>query len=180
MKRGKKYIISTYNFSLACVFLTLVMIGEGLVVYFALTLPKESGIMNAFYFCTACFLLLLTALLHNGYEYFGVMEILSDRLEFRAPMRKTIVFCFEEIADIGIDYGVISGMRHFYIFIGKSKISPDFTHRITRLRFSDETMRIQYRRIIFDTLLEVLPQETLGKKLSKNESVIRLFHLDDK
>lgn len=180
MKRGKKYVISPYNFSLACVFLTLLMIIEGILVYFTLTSPKESGMMNAFYFCTACVLFLLTVLLHNGYEFFGVMEILSDRLVFRAPMRKAIVFCFEEIADIGIDYGVISGMRHFYIFIGKSKISHNFTHRITRLRFSDEAMRIQYRRIIFDALLQVLPQKTLGKQLIKNESVIRLFHLDDK
>lgn len=156
------------------------MIGEGIVVYFALTLPKESGIMTAVYFCTACFLLLFAVLLHNGYEYFGIMEVLPDRLVFRAPMRKARVFCYTEIADIGIDYGVISGIRHFYIFIGKVKISPNFTHRITRLRFSNETMRIQYRRKVFDALLEVLPQEALGKKLSKNESVIRLFCLDDK
>ncbi len=178
MKKQKIYFISPYNFSLVCVFIVLLMIGEGVIVFLSFTHPKESGIMYGLYFCTACFLFLLVVLLYNSYEYFGVMKILPDRLVFYAPLHKPRVFYFTEICDVGIDYGVVSGLRHFYIFFSKTKVANNYTHNVTRLRFTKEVMRIQYRRNIFMDLLEVFPQNTLGKQLIKNESVIRLFHLD--
>ncbi len=180
MKQQKTYFISPYNFSLVCVFLVLLMIGEGVIVFLSLTRPKESGIMYGLYFITACFLFLLAVLLYNGYEYFGVMKILPDKLVFYAPLHRPRVFYFTEICDVGIDYGVISGLRHFYIFFSKTKVANKYTHNITRLRFTNEAMRIQYRRKVFTALREVFPQNTLGKQLTKNESVIRLFHIDGK
>lgn len=177
MKQQKKYFISPYNFSLVCVFLALLAIGEGIIVWLALSHPNQGGLAGV-YFCTGCLLITLAVLLYNGYEYFGIMKILSDKLVFYAPLHKPRVFYFSEICDIGIDYGTVSGRKHFYIFFGKAKIAHNLTHNITRLRFSNVTMRIQYRRNLYDALVEALSQDALGKQLSKNESVIRLFHLD--
>lgn len=181
MKRKKKYFNSAYNFSLWCVFTALLMIGEGIMVYFVLTSSEEhrAGFVDALYFVTSCIILLFIIFLYNGYEYFGTVEILSDRLVFRALLHKTRIFYFTDIIDIGIDYGVISGLRHFYIYFGKEKVPPKYTHNITRLKYSKNIMRVQYRRNVFDALLEVLPQATLGKQLKKGESVIRLFHVDN-
>lgn len=171
--------MNVYNLSLTSVFLLLLLLGEGVMLSIFLDNPNEKGRMFAFCYVTAGILFLIGTVIVNGYEYLGTMEILPDRLVFRAPLHRAITFKFAEIADIGIDYGVVSGRKIFFIYIGKQHIPQEFTHQILRMKFTEKTMRIKYRHSVFSALLNALPKQTLGKSLGRSASVIRLYHLDD-
>ena len=55
----------------------------------------------------------------NGYEFLGSMEICSEGIVFRGIFRKPRAFLYEELKDVGIDYGILSGTRQFWIYFRK-------------------------------------------------------------
>lgn len=125
------------------------------------------------------FYLFLMITLFAPYEAFGHMKIQEDSLLFRHPFRAKRKLLFSEIKYIGIDFGVISGgMKQFWIYFSKVPIPPKYVHNIPRMALSKQTMRIQYRREVFDSLVYYLPKD-LSKRLRANYSIIRLYKKED-
>lgn len=119
--------------------------------------------------------LLLLFFLCRTYEAFGHMKIQEDSILFRHPFRGKRKLLFSEIKYIGIDYGVISGgVKQFWIYFSKVPIPPKYIHNMNRMALSKQTMRIQYRREVFDSLVYYLPKD-LSKRLRANYSIIRLY-----
>ena len=109
----------------------------------------------------------------QAYEYFGVLRIRDDYLELRAlgVFRRRLYFA--EIKYIGIDYGDISGMRQVWIYFSRVPIPMKYYHRMTRLKYTKDTFRVQYNRNTYESLLHYLPPK-LSRELGQHYSVIRL------
>lgn len=182
------YLISPYIFSLACTFLALVFLADTIV--FTCCLPQMQGMKisemffssEAFviYFVTAITVFIVVLFVKNSYEYFGFVEIHEDRIVFHALFRKSRIFYYMDLNDIGIDYGTLSlGHKQFWIYLSKVKISNKFFHDILRMPFSPDMMRIQYRQELYRALIDNMPYHHCGKKLCRSHSVIALFRVDD-
>ena len=117
-------------------------------------------------------------ILFNGYEYWGVVVILGDRILLQAPFRKQITLMYEDINDAGIDYGSISNTKQFWIFLSKSFVDKKYTHNILRLPFDRNTIRLQYQKKLYDTLVHMVPYKLIGKKLLNAYSIIRIYRVD--
>lgn len=188
MAHRKKYLISPYNFSLVCVFLALVLLGNILMFSFWISkaqgLPLlealELGEAFAFFFTLALTLVLVIVFLQNAYEYFGTIEIYPDKVVFRTVFRKARTFLCSELKDIGIDYGTASGAKQFWIYFGKEKIGTQYTHNILRLPYSSRAMRVQYRKEVYEALLDSISDVDIEKRLRSSYSTIRLFRVDVK
>lgn len=113
------------------------------------------------------------------YEIFGHMKIQGDAVAFFHPFRGKRKLLFSEIKYIGIDYGVISGgVKQFWIYFSKVPIPPKYVHNMNRMALSKQTMRIQYRREVFESLIYYLPKD-LSKRLRANYSIIRLYKKEE-
>lgn len=175
--------MSPYSFSLVCVLLSLMGLCNALMFSFwykkALGLSLAEAVLLgeafAFFFVLALSLILVAIFLYNGYEYWGTIEIYNDRIAFRAPLQKQIVFLHSDLKDIGIDYGTISGVKQFWIYFSKEKICGQYAHNILRLPYSKSTMRVQYRNDLYNALLKSFSCIDLRKKLSRSYSVVLFF-----
>ena len=183
----KKYLINPYAFSLVCVLMTFLLIGNILMFYFWISTVQGLTFAEAikqreafgFFFILALTFALMCVFVFNGYEYFGTVEIYNNRIIFRTVFRKARTFSYTEINDIGIDYGTVSGVKQFWIYCSKEKIGNQYTHNITRLPYSNTTMRIQYRKELYDVLLDSISDADIEKRLRRSYSVIRLFRVDE-
>lgn len=184
---SKRYHISPCIFSLACIFLTLLLLADVITLYFwvsntwgmTFAEARHNSYLMSFAFEFVLTLIVLIIYLHNAYEYFGTVEIFPDRLVFRAPFRRVRVFLYVDIRDIGIDYGKILGSQQLWIYFSKNTLSVAYTHNILRLPFSRKAMRVQYRKEIYNTLMDSLPYKPLGKRLNQSYSVVRMFFQDE-
>lgn len=123
--------------------------------------------------------LLLFFLLFRTYEAFGHMKIQENAVVFSHPFRGKRKLLFSEIKYVGIDYGVISGgVKQFWIYFSKVPIPPKYVHNMNRMALSKQTMRIQYRREVFESLIYYLPKD-LSKRLRANYSIIRLYKKEE-
>ena len=184
--KNKKYLISPYITSLSCVFLLLLIVAN--VKMFDIWLDKVGGLSGMKTLITADVFgmllmpgLTLAAVLvlsRNGYEFFGSMEICSEWIVFRGVFKKPRVFMYEELKDVGIDYGTLSGTRQFWIYFSKKIIDKKYTHNILRLPFSPDTMRVQYRKTVYEALIKAVPYKSIGKTLCRSHTVVKLFHVD--
>ena len=114
----------------------------------------------------------------NAYEYFGVVKIQDDCLEFHAIFHRPRRLYYCDLQSIGIDYGMLSLTRQFWIYFSKEKIPPKYIHRINRLKFSKTTMRVQYNKNIFAALVYYTPSD-ISKRIRKGYSIIRMYHEDE-
>lgn len=176
ISQRKRFLISPYVFSLVCVFLVLLLFGNSLMLYFWIS---DAQGPFGFFFVLALTLVLILVFVQNGFEYFGTVEIYNNRIIFRTVFRKARTFSYTEINDIGIDYGTVSGVKQFWIYCSKEKIGNQYTHNITRLPYSNTTMRIQYRKELYDVLLNSISDADIEKRLRRSYSVIRLFRVDE-
>lgn len=134
-----------------------------------------SGEMHSCVFLAFLYACLLGVFFFNAYEYCGTVEIREDCLVFKAPFHASIVFCYSEIRDLGIDYGVLSHGKQFWIYFSKEPIDKKYCHRINRLPFSATAMRIQYSSETFDYLVQEIPSKEIVKKLQRAHSIIKLY-----
>ena len=118
-----------------------------------------------------------TYLVLSRYELCGRMTFTSEELILRAPFRSTKRLRFDEIKYIGIDYGVYSGVRHFWIFFRKEPIPLKYQHQIHKETLTKDRIRIEYDKKIFDKIISSLPPK-LGKQLSASYSVIRAYNAE--
>lgn len=179
--------MSPYLVSLTCILGGLLLFVNGLMVSFCIDATRGmslsdaigTGIFQGVLFIAGLSVILLGVLLRSRYEYFGRIEIYPDRVVFRTLFCKPRVFLYSELADIGIDYGFLSlDHRQFWIYFSKVPLDTRYTHNILRLPFSAESMRVQYRRELYDALLDAMPLDRIGKRLARSHSVIQLYRVD--
>jgi len=115
----------------------------------------------------------LTVGICNAHEFWGIVRISDCELTVIAPFRKPIVFLYEDIVDIGIDYGTLMVRDQFWIYIGKSTVPAQFCHRINRLPVNFEYIRIQYSPRTFSALREKLPKNT-KKRLENSQTILKM------
>lgn len=122
------------------------------------------------------FLLLLT-LFCIRYEWATIVEIQEDRLLFNALFTRRS-FYYKDMHYIGVDYGVLQGSKQFWIYFSEKEIPMKYYHRITRLKFKKDCMRVQYYKKAYNKLVEHTPPE-ISKQLRKCYSTVLLYKLDD-
>ena len=113
-----------------------------------------------------------------GYEVFGIMRIEDDGLLFRAPFRKRVKMAYSDIKYMGIDYGLLSLTKQFWIYFGSEPLPMKYRHRINKMKMNGKIMRIQYNQDVFDALVAQMPRD-LSKRLGKCYSTIRLYKVDE-
>lgn len=181
------YLISPYIFSLAVTFWVLVLLADSIMLTCCLQrmqcMKMSEAIISSealvICFATAVTVFLLVIFIKNSYEYFGFVEIHTDRVVFRTLFRKSREFLYMDLKDIGIDYGTLSlGHKQFWIYLSKEKIPTKFYHNVLRMPFSPDMMRIQYRKELYQALIDNMPYDNCGKKLCRSHSVITLFHAE--
>lgn len=174
----KKFMMSPYLIGLGSMLLSVLTVVM-MAVVFVPTISEHGLDLNnpeghAFFLLLALYILMWVALV-VPYEAFGYMEIQENAVLFRHPFRGRRKLLFSEIKYIGIDYGVISGgMKQFWIYFSKEPIPRKYLHNMNKMPLSKQTMRIQYRRKVFDALVYYLPKD-LSKRLNANYSIIRLY-----
>ena len=178
-----KHRISPYTSSLTLVFWSLVLFTDGLMVTFcirgtrgmSLAEAAGTGIFQGVLLILAITAVLLGIFLHNGYEYFGTVQIRRDGLVFRAFLRKPVILLYDELHEVGIDYGFLSpDHRQFWVYFSKIPVETRYTHNILRLPYSQNAMRIQYRPEVYKALLNAMPEGKVKKQLLRSHSVITL------
>ncbi len=120
----------------------------------------------------------LLVLILSRYELFGTITIQSDGFLLRAPFRIPHKMAWNRIEYVGIDYGVVSGFRQFWIYFSMDPIPPKYIHWIHQWPMSYRMIRFQYNKDIFDLLIKNLPDQ-IGRKLNNSYSIIREFRVDE-
>lgn len=185
--RKRKFLVSPYMFILTTLF-GLLMTGAGIaigcmiipiIIEMSFSALFNSGWLNAVVILAVIFGTWLIVYYLHAYEYFGVIIVKNSSIALLAPLRKTIEITYSEIRDLGIDYGVLSTTKQFWIFLSKETLSSKYLHQITRCPISSNCIRIQYSKNIYNALLEVLPCN-LKKSLCRCSSVVKLHRLEEK
>ena len=139
-----------------------------------------SGEITSLFFLWGLVFILFIIFAFHSYEYWGILRIREDHLELRAlgVLRRRLRY--DEIKYVGIDFGDVSGMRQFWIYFSRTPIPMKYFHRMTRLKYTKDTFRVQYNRNTYESLLHYLPPK-LSRELAKHYSVIRLHkkHIAD-
>lgn len=183
----EKHLVSPYSFSLTCVFLMLLLIGDAIIIRIWFNNTKDLPISAALvtgdafgsYLLITLTLLAVAVFIFNAYDYWSIIEICEDRIVLRAPLRKPLTFMYEDVNNIGIDYGLVSGKKQFWIFISKCPVDKKFTHNILHLPYSASTMRIQYRKSVYMAIMRIAPYDIIGKQLCRSHSVIRVYRAEE-
>lgn len=128
-------------------------------------------------FLAILFLSFYGFLFGQGYGSFGTMHITNEGLVFKAPFKRTVKMPYKEISFLGIDYGVLSLTKQFWIYFSREPIPLKYRRRINRMKMNSNTMRIQYRKELFDALVLQLPRD-LSKRMDKCYSTIRLHRVE--
>lgn len=110
----------------------------------------------------------------SRYELFGRVVIDQTFLALRAPFRKPIKMDLSEIRYLGIDYGIYSGERHFWLYFSKEPLEKKYYHKIHRAKITKDFVKIEYSQVLFDFLVSELPT-SLGKRLDNSSSILKLF-----
>jgi len=95
-------------------------------------------------------------------------------ISFYAPFRKSVHIQLDTIQYIGIDFGIVSGTRQFWIFFSTKPIPAELIHKIHKIPFNKNFMRIQYTKKKYEELLGFLP-ETKRKDFIKAATILRIY-----
>lgn len=169
MNTKKRFLLSPYNFSLF-IFLSLFYIIVFIFVAVYCDFPRsyDAGLICVLG-CTMLSAIILAALLR---ESTGVITIENERIVLRSFLRKTIIFPFESISHIGIDFGVVNFHRQYYIYLSKAPLTRKYQHNLNQLKITESIIKIAYRDEVFETLISTLPQN-LSKTLRASYSIFR-------
>lgn len=110
-------------------------------------------------------------------QFFSILCIFPDYLELRAPFHRPIQLRYDKIREVCIDYGIVNGVKQFWICFSRVPIPPQFHHNIVRMALSADMFRIQYSKKAFDVLMKNVPND-MQKRLEKCQSTIRLYQLE--
>lgn len=182
----KWFMVNPYCTILAVLSLFAMLLGVIIMLCIMIEENRNASLLEAL--CTGSgfgflFVLTLTAVLiavylFNSFEYFGKMEIHPDGLQFCALFHKPRKFYYEDLVEVGIDYGLISGTTQFWLIFSKEKIPGKYRHRANRIPFSKDTMRIAYSKKVYDTLCFHVTNKKVLKQLQQVQTVIRLHNLE--
>ena len=75
---------------------------------------------------------------------------------------------------MGIDFGIVSGSRQYWIYFSEEIIPAKYVHKIHKLPVSRKCMRIQYSDARFQELLDML-SERQRKDLIKARTILRVY-----
>jgi len=169
------HLVSPYLFVLAT-FFAVMMIGSGIASAYMLIPSVKSIDME---WIIAILLLIIPHVTWivffyvHAYELFGSVSIKTDCLILRAPLHKTICIRWKEVKELGIDYGMLSVSKQFWIYISNTTIQKQYVHKITNLPFSSSCIRVQYSKHVFNSFIHYLPSD-LRKRLLRCTSTLRL------
>lgn len=181
MKSGnpKKYKVSPYLFSLSMTGLIGFLLCIGLIIYFQfaswagqdLEAFLRERYLSYLFIVGICAAYLIGCIL-DGYCFWGTFEFIGTGIILRAPFRKKIRLLYDDVKQIGIDYGVVNGSRQFWIYVSTVEIDNKYWGKMIKLPFSKTTVRVQYSPSVLAAFLADLPQQ-LKKELQKGESILR-------
>lgn len=163
--------ISMYLFSLSAICVIMVTVGLGWVCYDVRTR------IDAYKWYILVSLILLPYFITcviNSFWYFGLYKLTPTSISFYAPFRKNIYLSYDAIRYIGVDFGVVSGNRQFWIYFSMEPIPPKYVHKIHGMPVNRKCMRIQYSDKRFQELLNVLPDKQ-KKELIKAATILRVY-----
>lgn len=166
MNKRKKFLVSSYLYSLSvlgfvglilCIFLTVYFLAiscnEHISVFF-----KSYSVVFIFLGCLVAVYLLVCA--KNAYEFWGAVEVTEEELILSAPLKRSLRFRYADIVDIGMDYGWVTVNRQYWIYVGKKQIPHTYCHRINRLPINQEFIRFQFSEDVFWQSIRVYPRGT--------------------
>ena len=184
-RKNKLFLVSPYVFFLSIVAgvivsaLTIWLLGDqiasagGAAAYFG-----DEYWRSIFFLMVICPVIMWITYIVDGYQFLGTWRITEEALVFYAPLRKPRVFRYEEIVDMGIDFGYLSLDRQFWIYFGREKLPRKYANRINRLPMSKKYMRVQYSEKVFNALLQNVPSH-MRKRVEGMRSTIRFYKLED-
>lgn len=173
IKKHRIHLLYPYMFSLAILNLAL-EIGGWMIAYLIGRSVKDDSI---FYIIGAVVLFMVGIYIWNGYEFLGLWRIKEDGICFYSLLRRPRMLLYSQIRYIGIDFGILNGVRVFWIYFSELPIEEKYRNNIIRKPFKKNSMRISYNKKAFDELVKGLPAD-LSKRLERSYSVIRLYHAD--
>lgn len=174
VKLKKRFIthpISPYLFSLSIIIILLLVLPSAWVCYLL------RGTNDVYTFCIIMAVLILIYLINcfiHSFWYLGLYQLKDVGISFYAPLRKSIHLPYDSIRYIGIDFGVVSGSRQFWIYFSMEPIPAKYVRKIHGMPVSQKCMRIQYSDKRFQELLNVLPNKQ-KKELIKAASILRVY-----
>lgn len=181
MKKEKRFVASPYMLVMAVV-LMIGCMGVVAGVFFSGGLSvaevlQDSNEMQFYTFFFSLIFMLYLTLFCIRYEWATIVEIQEDRLLFKALFTRRS-FYYKDMHYIGVDYGVLQGSKQFWIYFSEKEIPMKYYHRINRLKFTKDCMRVQYYKKAYNKLVEHTPPE-ISKQLRKCYSTVLLYKLDD-
>ena len=169
--RFRIHPISAYLFSLFVMATIMMTAGSAWTCYLCRTTPDAWKI---YLFVVLNFLGYLIICIVNSFWYFGLYRVNDTGISFYAPFRRSIHIQYHDIAYIGIDFGVVSGSRQFWIYFSTEPIPAKYVHKIHGLPLNRKYMRVQYSDKRFEELLCVLPEKQ-KRALSKAATILRVY-----
>lgn len=176
----KIHCISSYMMVLSSVFFVMIIPALSYIIWFFFQEDRMEGIGDPVWVVAVtmfigCLVALVFIYIINGYEYWGLWKIENDGIRFFSLIRPGFLMNYADIQHVGIDYWNANGTRQFWIYFSKNKIDSKYLHRINRLPFTREHMRIQFSEEAYGELLKSLPADK-AKQLNRAHSVIRAYH----
>ena len=170
-KRFKIRPISTYLFSLSIMTFLLLSLPSAWVYYLL------KGTDDVFTFCSIMAVIMLVYLINciiHSFWYLGLYRLKDRGISFYAPLRKSIHVPYDSIRYIGIDFGIVSGSRQFWIYFSTEPIPAKYVHKIHGMPVNRKCMRVQYSDKRYQELLNVLPDKQ-KKELIKAATILRVY-----
>lgn len=164
------HIVNPYLFIMSFL---LLAVSTAATIYVTSISPDETG-----WILVGMEVALYIAVLSGSWEYFSSFKIQENGLRFAAPFRRTIFISYEKMVEVGIDFGMLSGQREFWIYFATEPIPKEYRNRINRLKMSRDCLRIRFRQDVYNDLLHRTPKE-ISKQLSRSYSVIRAYSAED-
>lgn len=168
-RKNQIFLLSPYLFSLTCFGLVGIVLCTCLSCYFIL--ETDSNPVSLLLPALPVIVYLAVGI-YNAHEFWGIVRITDCELTVMAPFRKPITFLYEDIVDIGIDYGTLIVRDQFWIYIGKSTVPTQFCHKINRIPVNSEYIRIQYSPKTLSALCEKLPKNA-KKRLENSQTILK-------
>lgn len=173
-KKRRRYFchpIYPYLFSLSI--FTFFLLASTFILIFGLTYNWVFvEILPAYLFILAIYAIYLVVCIKDSFLFFGFFCLKPDEIVFYAPFRRKICMPYKTVCEIGIDYGVFSQRKQFWIYICKESFPQKYVHKIHTLPMEKKYMRVKYSDQILKELLQVLPVR-LEKQLSKSQTALR-------
>lgn len=167
--RTKFHLVSPYLVAMSSI---VVIYGAAFSGYYFANFdsnwPKYSGGIGV----PILTIIFVAVLILDGREFLSFYAVSDDVLRFYTPFRKTIHIDLRKCAEIGIDYGVISGgVKQYWMYFSMKPVSASYFHKITRTKYTRDFIRIQYSEEKYHFLLSNCSFE-VRKRLMDAHSVI--------